>query len=52
MTICEQKHCDRVFRLPSDSAVIEELFFWKNNVKRLNSRNVLQYSLPQVFVLL
>ena len=47
MTICEKKHWDRVFRLPSDSAVIEELFFWKN-VTRLNSRNVLQYSLPQV----
>jgi hypothetical protein len=50
MHICERKHWDKLVSLSSSSRVIEELFFWKSNVRILNKRFLFEYSLPQVLV--
>ena len=50
MNICQQNHWDKIFCLSSDSPVIDEIFFWKNNLKSINHRFIVDYSLPQVFV--
>ena len=50
MIIAESNHWDKKLSLASRDKVIEELFFWKENVERLNLRHVFRYSLPQVFV--
>ena len=50
MAICEQYHWDKVFRIPGDSHIIEELFFWKKNLRVINNRYVFDYTLPQVLL--
>ncbi len=50
MTISLQCHWDREFRIANDSPIIEEIFFWKNNVVRLNNKMLFEYTLPQVLL--
>ena len=50
MIIAESNNWDRTLSLASRDKVIEGLFFWKENVERLNLRHVFVYSLPQLLV--
>jgi hypothetical protein len=46
--IVKQWHWDKMFKIPSDSGIIDEIFFWKNNIVSLNNRLLFEYSLPQI----
>ncbi|XP_072014262.1 uncharacterized protein [Amphiura filiformis] len=51
MTICDhQTHWDKIFKVPGDSPIIEEMFFWRTNLRNMNNRYVFEYSLPQVLL--
>ena len=48
--IAQQYNWDKLCKLSSNSPVIEEIFFWKRNVKDINMCHVFEYELPQVLV--
>ena len=48
--IAQQYNWDKLCKLSSNSLVIEEIFFWKRNVKDINMCHVFEYELPQVLV--
>jgi ribonuclease HI len=48
--ILNQFHWDRSFKIASDSGVLSELFFWKNEIVSLNKRVLYDYTLPQVLM--
>ena len=47
MNICKQNHWHKVFKITGDNPILE-LFFWKKNIRNINDRYVLEYSLPQM----
>ncbi len=49
-SIAQQTHWDKTFRIPADCPVLDEIFFWRNNVIDLNIKQVFSYQLPQVLV--
>jgi ribonuclease HI len=48
--IVKQNHWDRIFKIPGDSNIIDEIVFWKNNIVSLNNRLLFEYSLPQIIM--
>ena len=46
--ICDQIHWDKVFKLNSNSPVVEEIFFWKDNLRSLSCTYVFDYLVPQI----
>ena len=50
MEVVTRGHWDKLIKLKSDSPVFSELFFWKQNVRRLNKRKLFEYSKPQVLL--
>ena len=51
MMICEKSvHWDKKFYIPASSLVIEELFFWYNNIVKFNNKFVFSYSIPSILI--
>ena len=50
MTITDSNHWDKIKNLYDNNEVIEELFFWRDNLKVLNKRFIFQYSIPQMLI--
>ena len=46
----QQFNWNKLCKLSSNSPVIEEIFFWKRNVKDINMCHVFEYELPLVLV--
>lgn len=50
MEVTKRLHWDKVYKLAVDSSVFKEVFFWKENLNRLNNRILFEYSTPQVLL--
>lgn len=50
MEIVKRQHWDKLYKLPANSLVIHEVFFWKDNVAVLNKRSLFSYSKPEVIL--
>ena len=48
--ILQRVKWDKIFRVSDDSKMVEEMFFWKNNIVQLNERFLFNYSVPQLLV--